>query len=379
MSRTVWQIDPVHLTPYYDAALCQALARAGWSVRLFTSPYLYDPALPSSSDYPVDYLYFRALSRRLRSHPYLRRHLRGLLYLLGHRALLRLLADAPPDIVHIQWSRLPQFDRWLMARMRRLGIPVVHTVHDVEPLFAHVREADLANVYRMADRLVVHADANKAALLKRYPQLYGEHVRVIRHIAPQWLIPPDADRAAARRCLGIPFEMPVFLFFGSVRPYKGLDVLIDAYAQARRVCPGLWLLIAGAQDRSCCMPCPGDQIVLRSEYIPSDQLWMYYLAADVAVLPYRRVTQSGALITAMNFGLPVIVSDVGALPETVDGNGWVVPPGDTTALAQALVESVCDLERLRRMGLRSRQLIAERHAPGLIAEQTIALYEEVLG
>lgn len=380
MRRVVWQVDPVHLTPYYDAALCRALAAAGWSVRLFTSPYLYDSALAPPQGYTVEYAYGRWMNRRgWLNHPQLRRALRTSMHLFGHRWLVKQMETAPPDVVHVQWSRLPTLDRWLITQIRRRGIPVVRTVHDVEPLFAGTAMTNMEAVYALADRLVVHTNANREVLLKRYPQLRADHVQVIPHIAVPFPVPEPVGREHARRELGIPLDAPVLLFFGTARPYKGLDRLIDAYRRALRERSDLWLVIAGLQPKRGLPSDLGSQVVLHDMYVPSDRAWVYHQAADVAVFPYHRVSQSGALITAMGFGLPAIVTDVGGLPETVDGNGWVVPRESTDKLCSALIEAVSDSERLRRMGERSRQLIRECHAPELVAARTIAVYEEVIG
>lgn len=379
MRCAVWQVDPVHLTPYYDAALCRALAAGGWSVRLFTSPYLYDRALAPPQGYAVEYPYGRWLNRRgWLDYPQLRRALRTSMYLVGHRRLLTRLEKSPPDVVHIQWSRLPTVDCWLIAQIRRRGIPVVQTVHDVEPLFGRAAMAELEALYAVADRLVVHTSANRDMLLRRYPRLQEDRVRVIPHIAVPFPVADRAGRERARRELGIPLDAPVILFFGTARPYKGLDRLVDAYRRALRERSDLWLVIAGLQPKYGLLTNLGGQVVLHDAYIPSDRAWAYHLAADMSVFPYCRVSQSGALITAMGFGLPAIVTDVGGLPETIDGNGWVVPRDSTDALSTALVEAASDVERLRRMGEHSRRLIRERHASELIAARTVAVYEEVV-
>lgn len=378
--RVVWQVDPLALTPYYDAALCEGLAETGWTTRLFTSSYLYDPAFRHGEHYSVELVYGGWMrQRRWLKYPHLCRSLRLAAYVVGHRRVIEKLDIDPPDVVHIQWSRLPQLDRWLVQQIKRRGIRVVHTVHDVEPLFGGVSDEALGAVYQLADRLIVHAPANCPALSKRYPALQHARIRVIAHPATAWDESSDASHESARRLLGIPDQAMVALFFGTARLYKGLDVLLAAFAQARKRCPDLWLVVAGMQPSGVPINAQFDrQVMWERAYIPADRVWMYHRAADVVVFPYRRISQSGALITAMGFSLPVIVSDVGGLPETVHGNGWVVPPNDTNALAEALVEAVQDKSRLRGMGERSFGLIEERHAPSLVAAQTAALYEEVL-
>lgn len=379
MSCHIWQVDPAHFTPYYDAALCAALARAGCSVRLLTSCYLYDPALPCSTAYETDHIYFRWLNHRaLLRVPRLRRWFRGVSYWRGHRRVLEQMHRQPPDLIHFQWCCLPVMDRWLLDQTHRLGIPVVYTAHDVESLFPYTPAAGQESIYARVDRIVVHAEANRQTLLNRAP---AERVRVVPHIATGIWQPPDASREHARQQLGIPAKAAVALFFGSVRPYKGIEDLVEAFRLARQARPDLWLLVAGNVIRradAALLKRADPQVIVHPHYIPHTQAWRYHATADVAVFPYRQISQSGALITAMRFGLPVIVTDVGGLPETVDRNGWVIPARDPYTLAQTLLTAFSDLPRLRSMGGRSAALIRERHDPASIAGQMIALYQELL-
>lgn len=377
MRREVWMIDPVHLTPYYDAALCQALVSAGCSVRQFTSPYLYDTTFQTARPWKIDYLYGRGLNWGFwLSYPRLRRSLRTIMYVSGHRQLLQRIEKQPPDVVHLQWSRIPGIDRILIDRIRQLGVPVVHTVHDVEPLFAHASQESLAQVYRRADRLIVHTFANRDALVSQYPIEDASRVQVVPHIAIDFPMPSGANQDTARCALGIPADVPVILFFGTVRDYKGLDVLMEAYCNARHFRPDLWLIIVGLHERGSAIDNHDSQVILHPHYVPSDRAWLYHTAADVAVFPYRRVSQSGALITAMGFGLPVVVTDVGGLRETLHGNGWVVPPESPKELCGALVDAVSNTERLQQMGKCSTERVRTYHAPELVAELTVSLYEE---
>ena len=139
---------------------------------------------------------------------------------------------------------------------------------------------------------------------------------------------------------------PTLLFFGLVRPYKGLDVLIDALAIAREAVPGVRLVVAGefwqradafrAQADRLGL---GDAVTLRDGYVQNEEVAPLFASADAVVLPYRAATSSGVLTLAIEHGVPMIVTDVGGLPEVVvDGDaGLVVPPGDARALAAAVV------------------------------------------
>jgi glycosyltransferase involved in cell wall biosynthesis len=379
----VWQFDPAQMTPYYNLSLCEALANAGCAVRYITSKFLYDPKLFASGHFAVDHHYFRLLdSPSWLERPRLRRLLRGISYPLEHRLLISKLRADPPDVFHMQWSRLPRVDRWLMDHVRALGIPIVFTVHEVIPLFADDdARASLAEAYRRADALIFHAEANRAEFVETYPDLPSDRLTaVIPHLALNNVVYPlDATRQRAREQLRLPPDAPAFLFFGSLRPYKGVDILVEAFARALKERPDLRLLLVGNPNDPSEIPdlsALGDleNVYSRLEYVPLDEMWLYHLAADVVVFPYRRVYQSGALLTAMGFGRAVIVSNVGGMAETVEGNGWIVPPEDPRRLARAILEAAADPARVQRMGERSLELVRQRHDPLLIAEQTISVY-----
>lgn len=151
------------------------------------------------------------------------------------------------------------------------------------------------------------------------------------------------DRNEARRALGIAAPR-VILFFGYVRRYKGLHVLLDALARLDRSA-GIHALVVGefyedekpyrdAIDRLGI----ADRVSLVPAYVPTDEVRRYFSAADVVVLPYLSATQSGIAQIALNFGRPVITTDVGGLTEVVrEGvTGLVVPPADPDALADAI-------------------------------------------
>ena len=384
MPLKVWQFDPAHMTPYYDGWLCEALASAGCDVRLVASRYLYDPKLPASSCFKTDAHYFRLLnSRHLLQYPRLRKILRAICYPVDHVRLLNKIAVDPPDVFHAQWTRLPLFDALLLDRVRAYGIPIAYTVHETIPLFASIGvKQRLERVYRKADALIFHAEANRADFCRVFPTIPADRLHVIPHLMPLPTLPAGADRHLARLRLNLPTEAPILLFFGSLRPYKGVDLLLDAFARAVEARSDLRLVIAGS-------PHDADPVLVdrlkacesgvdaRLEYIPSDEAWLYHVAADVIVFPYRRIYQSGALLTAMSYRRAVIAAAVGALPETVDGNGWVVPPDNPAALAEAMLDAASDPERIEAMGRRSLALVRERHDPADIADRTVTLYESL--
>jgi glycosyltransferase involved in cell wall biosynthesis len=183
--------------------------------------------------------------------------------------------------------------------------------------------------------------------------------------------------------LGLEPDAEVALFFGYVRRYKGLDVLLSAWPRVRERRP-VTLLVAGefyedeAPYRALARAAGGEpQVRLLDRYLPDDEVEAVFRAADVAVLPYRSATQSGVTHVAYALGVPVITTDVGGLAETVTAGetGLVVPPGDPEALADAVVRFF-----EQRMGERMRpgiDALRRTHSWDTLADQTIELVDEL--
>ncbi|MCS7182398.1 MAG: glycosyltransferase family 4 protein [Thermoanaerobaculum sp.] len=161
------------------------------------------------------------------------------------------------------------------------------------------------------------------------------------------LPPPETTAVAqeeARRALGLPLGATVFLFFGLVRPYKGVDILLDAAPLIPRERP--WVLavagevwgMAGALDRRLREPSLKGRVVLHRRWVPEEETHLWFSAADVVVLPYLRATGSAVAAQALAYGLPLVVTRCGGLQDVVQAgvNGLVVEPGDAAGLAQAM-------------------------------------------
>ena len=160
-----------------------------------------------------------------------------------------------------------------------------------------------------------------------------------------------SDRAKAREKMGLAKDLPVILFFGFVRRYKGLHVLLDSMPAVRDALPDVRLLVAGEfyddeepyQEKVESLDLQ-NQVKLVNQYIPKDEVADYFAAADVVVQPYLSATQSGVAQVAYQFEVPIITTDVGGLAEIVphEEAGIIVPPGDAAALASAIVRYFVD-------------------------------------
>jgi len=212
-----------------------------------------------------------------------------------------------------------------------------HNVFDHEQ--SPLKDALTRAVLRRADRFVVQNARSAGEIVS---ERSDARVDVIPHPSePRAVIP---DRAAARARLGVPADVPLFLFSGILRPYKGWDVLLEAFAAARREVPEAQLVLAGeawgsARDVPARAPA-GVRLELR--YLSEDERALWFAACDAVVCPYRHATGSGIAADALAFSRPVIGSAVDGLAGIVEEgrSGLLVPPGDACALAAAMVRFV---------------------------------------
>jgi glycosyltransferase involved in cell wall biosynthesis len=177
----------------------------------------------------------------------------------------------------------------------------------------------------------------------------------------------------------------VILLFGAIRPYKGIDTALHAFSEVVKQLPEARLLIAGRlwerwdryediiNDLSI-----SDYIKKHFEYIPSDEVEKFFLAADLVLLPYQHFdSQSGVGATALAFNKPMIVTETGGLPELVADRLYIVPPKDPNALAEKVIFCLKDSPRLARMSEESRQ-ISKEVSWDVIALETMLVYMKAI-
>lgn len=382
---------------HYSFALCSALAAAGRRVSLVTKPGTYElkdiprqfelvQILPLSP--PGSSLAQKGIGR-LKSKLRPDYWSRG----LGER-VGRYLQTADAQIVHQQWvtnlEHEPSFWESLRRRSRN-RVPVVYTAHNVWPHESSPRsKAQYRVLYEQADQLVVHGEPLRQTMIQE-AGIPERKIAVIPHGNYHYLAEavPAVPRAEARARLGLPAEARVILFFGFVRTYKGLDVLLLAFERLLRQRTGVpyKLLVAGsvwgeAWEKSvygglCRSLKISENVQVEESYIPLEDCGLYFGAADVACFPYRNASQSGAVQLAYSYKKPAVVTSVGSLADAVlDGRtGALVPPEDPDALADALRSLLSDPARCRQMGEDAYAWTRDARSWEAIAQQTLRVYE----
>ncbi|HYX88423.1 MAG TPA: glycosyltransferase [Gaiellaceae bacterium] len=307
-------VDPLAYTPPYDHSLAAALAERGHAVTLLTSRFPHGDA-PPRAGYDREELFAPVSTRVFRRSP-ARFALKALEYAPSVARLTRRIRRLDPDILHVQWLPRPELDlRWL--RTVAAERPVVLTAHDVLPRRRQAR-AVWPEVLEKAERVVVHSRRAVEQLTEL--GLGRERIARIPHpVFEHEELPPPEGRT--------------LLFFGLIRDYKGLDVLLRALPEI----PDTRLVVAG-DPLDPVEPVDLDgRVEWRLRFLPDDEVRELMVRAAAVVLPYRQLDSSGVLATAIGYRRPVVVSDVGSLGEIVRefAAGEVVPPGDPHALAQA--------------------------------------------
>jgi glycosyltransferase involved in cell wall biosynthesis len=355
-------VDPSAFTPPYDHALCESLARAGAEVELYTGSFQAQVA-PASG-------YAR--------HEFFYRHSRGIARAPARQ--LAKLAEHVPDmlryrraaraaeLVHFQWLTVPQVDGALLPR----GRPLVLTAHDIrsrEPRPGQRRAERRA--YRHFDAVIVHSQRGRRRLVD---ELGVEQARV--HVVPHGAFAHLTEGPE----IAPPFEseLPVVLFFGLLRPYKGIDLLLEAWRGIEGA--ELWIVGKPRLDLRALRAAAPAGVRFDARFVADAELRGYFRRADLVVLPYREADQSGVLFTALAFGKPLLLSDVGGFGElAASGAARVVPAGDAQALRTALEQLLADQAQLGTMAARAAALATHEYAWEAIGRRTLALYAELLG
>ncbi|MCR4586627.1 MAG: glycosyltransferase [Lachnospiraceae bacterium] len=251
-----------------------------------------------------------------------------------------LIRAEKPDLVIISWWH-PYFApcyQGLTAHLK--GIPVAFLCHNVLPHERFPLDSVLTKAtLKRAAFAIVHSEGDKEDLNRLLPEM-----KVCKQVHPTYnaFKMKDMPRGEARKILGLDEESPMILFFGYVRKYKGLDILINAMSESR-VRPKLYIVGDFGKDKEEYLKLIEDKgirdlVHIEDGYVPDTEVEKFFAAADLCVCPYRSATQSGIVQIAYGFGLPVIVTKVGGLPEVVDDGrtGYVVKPEDPEALIAAI-------------------------------------------
>jgi D-inositol-3-phosphate glycosyltransferase len=318
--------------------------------------------------------------------------------LMYYARLIRYALTAEPRIFHILWNnKFEFFDRTLlMLYYKLLRKKVVLTLHNVNAGRRDSKDTRLNRLtlriqYRLADRIFVHTEKMKLELIDEFGE-QQTRVTVIPFGINNAVPKTNLTSSDARRRLGIRENEKTILFFGHIAPYKGLEYLVSAFQQVAsrrddyrliiagrpKNCESYWTTVAAAIEPDV----RRGRVLLKADFIPDDETEMYFAAADVFVLPYKHIYQSGVLFLGHSFGLPVLAADVGSLKDDiVEGKtGFVFKPEDPDDLARAIEQYFAsdlytDLNNRRQ---EIQEHATQSHSWDTVSQLTMSVYAELL-
>lgn len=375
---------------HYVYGLSSTLGPRGPIIDLIGSDELDEPELRSTQG--VRFVNLRGDQRREANFlSKVSRVLRYYLKLIGYATASEM------KIFHILWNnKFTLFDRTILTLYYKiLGKKIVLTAHNVNSGRRDGKDTRLSRLtlyiqYHLADRVFVHTAKMKSELVTEFDVPENRIVVIpfgINNAVPRTNLSP----AEAKRRLGIRDGDKTILFFGKIGPYKGLDHLIAAFQKNIEQRTDYRLIIAGSprggseqywrgiQERIC----KDERILVRAEFIPDHDIELYFKAADILVLPYRHIYQSGVLFLGYSFGLPVLAADVGSLREEIieAETGFVFKPDDPIDLARAIDRYftsdlfACLANRRDKI----EAFAASRHSWDTVGNITMRVYSELLG
>jgi glycosyltransferase involved in cell wall biosynthesis len=363
-------VDPSAYTPPYDRALSAALAHAGADVELVTSRFAYGD-VPSADGYRVTELFYRRAGRfgaadRGRFPTKLAEHVPDMLRYRRHAR--------EADVVHWQWLTVQPVDAYLLPPKR----PRLLTAHDVLP--REPRPGQMGATRRLLEKMdavVVHSE-HGAARLRTELGLDEERIHVIPHGAFDYLTKLPEERPLPPDLAEV--EGPVVLFFGLLRPYKGVEILIEAFQNVEGA--ELWVVGMPRMPLEPLRELASDvrgRVRFVPRFIDDSEIPAFFRRADIVALPYREIDQSGVLYTALAFGKPIVVSAVGGFDEiAAQGAARAVPPNAPVELAAAIQELLDKPEERERLAAAASAAAAGPYSWDAIAEQTLTLYRDLL-
>jgi len=320
--------------------------------------------------------FIEVLKDNVNVEPYFQPRLRYPTNLLSLYGIIKRINSFKPEIVHLQGEH-PWFNLVLPYLRRRYRL--VTTVHDV---VLHVGDAKSRKIpsfahklsIRYVDEIIVHGEKLKKEMVQKSNRS-TDNVHFI----------PRGVNSIYRRFVksNVREEDGLILFFGRIWEYKGLRYLIEAEPLITEKVPTAKIVIAGRGEnfgKYLEMMVHKEKFIIHNKIIPGDMVAELFQRASVVVLPYIEASQSGIVPLAYSFKKPVVVTDVGSIPEVVDNGetGYIVPPKDPKKLAEAIIELLKDKERRRKMGENAYKKTEQELSWDNIALKTVRVYEKAL-
>ena len=376
-------------TWYYDRYLCESLESENIDVTLASVCPYQDPTYFARNGLRNDPGLVDVVPKLRISNDSVRRALMLVESSTNMAALLARFAVSKPDILHVQWTplvrRIP-FELWFLRFAKKLTMKLVYTVHNVLPHdTAEKFLAVFKRVYAQMDALICHTYEAKSRLIREF-SVDPRRIWVIPH-GPLLHDAKPRSAQASKAKLSFPQDETLVLWQGIVRSYKGLEFLLEGWRRIDAHSLKARLLIAGTGElgllKSIALRVAQlgleESVRLDFRFIPDEELPTYYQASDVVVFPYREVTTSGALMTALAYEKPIVATNLRAFREILRDTetALLVDYGDADALASAITRLIRDPKERERLASRVASA-GNFNSWSRVAKETRRCYASVL-
>lgn len=281
-------------------------------------------------------------------------------YCSSYRYIIKKAVKEKFDIVHVQWFQLSPVDCYYLKKLKKRGIKVVITVHDILPFNQKPYDMNyFKKLYSLGDNIIVQTEAN----IKRFNDMFPNNedkVSLVPH--GHYLDFADVhDKTEARKYIGIPQDKKVLLFFGQIKKVKGVGVLLEAFGRLCKKRNDAYLVIAGSVWKDDFAPyeeiinkygLTDKQLKTDIRFIPNEEMGYYYSACDIGLLPYTDVYQSGVIQLCYAYKKPVIATDLPAFTQFAreGASGFLCERNDYKSLEAAMERALDNIDEFGAMG-----------------------------
>lgn len=359
---------------FYDFALCRSIVQAGGQASLFTCEKTH---FDGTEGFPIRTVYSKIFGKSPA-------WLRGLRFCIGSLKALLGSRWSGCQAAHFHFFHVGPLELFNVLLARLLNFRVIITAHDVQafkeglsiPIFVRL-------AYSLAHRVIAHSQIAKRELIGDLG-ISDAKIDVILHGNYTSTVPKNVTRKVARAHFGFLPEQRVLVFFGQIKDVKGLDILLKGFALARETDKSLHLLIGGRVWKTDFSEYAeiieqynlAPHCTLHIRYIPDAEVGFFYRCADLLVLPYRRIYQSGVVLEAMSYGSAVLVSDIDGMLEAVEDErtGFVFKNQDAEHLARRIGEIFFTPGHAANIAQAGFNMVNLRNDWRHLGEQTVACY-----
>jgi len=369
-------IDPSGFTPPYDDQLCNALGSLDNEVKLFTRKLRKNDCF-NQKHYSIDEHFYR-LSESLSKSNILTKYIKGFEHILNVFTLSSKLKEFAPDIIHFQWCSIPAIDSIYLSSYKKTA-PIILTVHDTNAFHGNptskLQLFGWGNILKKFDHLIVHTNHSKQQLLNY--EVVNDKISVVQHGIIELNKSKHIDSKIIEQKINI-------LFFGNIKEYKGLDILLKAFdllpvevkEKSLLTIAGKNSLPRGELERLINNLSINNYINLRLEYIPDEEVDAIIKMANIIVFPYKDIDASGVLMLTLPYGKAIIASRLNAFTEIIrhQENGLLVKPDNVIELSRELEKLVNDGELREKLGAGCLETAKNIPSWENISKRTINIY-----